>query len=60
MSPEAFGPSYQLSKSLKFFKLLSQCLNTERLSTRTIVSLGAVTHTTPLNAKKVPPFRTPG
>ena len=48
-----FGPSYPVSKLLKFFKLLGQCLkclNAEIKSMRTIASFGAVTHTpTPIS-----------
>jgi hypothetical protein len=39
-----FGPSYLVSKLLKFFQLLDQCLSTEIKSMRTIASFCAVTH----------------
>ena len=40
-----FGPSYPVSKLLKFLKLLGQCLHTEIKSLRMIASWDAVTHT---------------
>jgi hypothetical protein len=50
-----FGPSYSVSKLLKFFKLLGQCPNTENQSNRTIISLSAVTH---YLSPKLPKIRT--
>ena len=44
-----FDLSYPLSKLLKFFKLLSQCLDAETQSERTIIRLSDATHDSPLN-----------
>lgn len=44
-----FGPSDPISKSLKLFKLLGQCLNPTTQHKRTTGSLGAVTQRTLLN-----------
>jgi hypothetical protein len=50
-----FGPSYSVSKLLKFFKLLGQCPDTENQSNRTIISLSAVLITCPPNCQKSEP-----